>query len=216
MNYLQWLLYQHTLLSLCFARGGRAVDVPCCFCCNTCGCIEMDAEYSVGQRIFVFYLVFLVNMFVSYEISSYNRGWVFTFILTTLLVMPFTCWLKQHVPSAAKKLRRKNVLLPVLLGWIILLGLPALGWLRVSRSVGRDSATQLFVTGLKVYVMQLLLEFYSLTWKYFFCLVCFRRCMPSNTDLFTFREASDQLFRGPARTVPLETATTELSSRSLA
>merc|ERR1712137_432080 len=52
---IEYILHEHSVLSICFAADGWTPNVPCCFCCTTCCCLVIDnAKFTVPMRIYLF------------------------------------------------------------------------------------------------------------------------------------------------------------------
>mmetsp|Transcript_70731 Transcript_70731/g.188036 ORF Transcript_70731/g.188036 Transcript_70731/m.188036 type:complete len:223 (-) Transcript_70731:36-704(-) len=178
-NFWEFILHEHSILSLCFAKEGRAVEVPCCACCTTCGCIEMEETFSIRQRIFVFLLVLMACTWVSIDVTTWHHGFWWTVCVTTCILMPLTCWLKRAVPRVRAKLAKfGGWTCPIIVGMCVLAGGAYAIYWEVLQSKGEEKGAKLLRKTLYALGLQMALEFPTLVYKYFCCSICCSCCMP--------------------------------------
>eukprot|EP00747_Dinoflagellata_sp_TGD_P170158 gnl/TRDRNA2_/TRDRNA2_201007_c0_seq1.p1 gnl/TRDRNA2_/TRDRNA2_201007_c0~~gnl/TRDRNA2_/TRDRNA2_201007_c0_seq1.p1 ORF type:complete len:253 (-),score=42.11 gnl/TRDRNA2_/TRDRNA2_201007_c0_seq1:45-773(-) len=188
VNFIEWILHEHTLLSLCFAKDGNLVNVPCCLCCTTCCCLELAPSFTIRQRIFVFLFVLIANTAVLTTVSLGVHSIAWQFAVTTFLLVPFVCWLKQIVPRVSYKLNPIHPLLATAVGFVVLAGFTLYAGYRLSAERTFAEVWEVATRCLLSFGTQLLLEFIVLTWCFFFCKCCCRCCVPVKEDVRSWRD----------------------------
>mmetsp|Transcript_15702 Transcript_15702/g.32739 ORF Transcript_15702/g.32739 Transcript_15702/m.32739 type:complete len:223 (+) Transcript_15702:122-790(+) len=183
-TFFEFILHEHSILSLCFAKEGRVVEVPCCGCCSTCGCIEMEETFSVRQRVFVFLLVLMACTWLSTDVATWHYSFWWTVIMTTCILMPLTCWLKRIVPAVRKRLAKYGGwCCPIVVGAAVLAGGAYSIYVEILHSQGERKGLKILKKTLYALGLQMALEFPTLVYKYFCCSICCNCCMPDRKNV---------------------------------
>jgi len=173
----QFVLHEHTLLGLCFAKSGAPpVAVGCCCC------IFAD-ELSVRHRLFVFVFATVSSVYVALQVTvGVHSDW-WAFCAALLVVMPSTCFLKSTLRGFSARLQRAvpcvHKFLYVRVEELVLLGaVGALGCWACQRRALKALEFAIYSLG-----AQMVSEFGSLIFKYFCCAVCCPCCVPLSEDM---------------------------------
>merc|ERR1712039_937048 len=115
------------------------------------------------------------------------------FLMTTFVLVPLTCWLKNWIPHFSKKLANSWAYAPSVTGLLILIGMAYLLWNKITGQLGYDKGKTALVQATEVYLIQLWLELFTLGWQYFFCFACCPCCMSARKDIRTFNDMQEDL-----------------------
>ena len=179
INVIEWILHEHTLFGLCFAKASSPnIEVPCC---GNCCCVCADA-LKPRHRIWIFFFVLIITIFVSVQVTLGVHGSMWQFAVTTFVLMPATCFMKSCITKVSEAM---NVSVgryfsmpafpcrPYKIGAedmaLLLLTIAIIIYL--IQEAGDDADSALFLA-VKSWALQMLLEIPSLFWKYFYCRFC--------------------------------------------
>jgi len=175
----QFVSTNHTLLALWFAGPDEALSVllPCC-CCTA----NITKGLSPRNRVFIFSFVLVAVFFVTVCVSLEHQEptWLWIFIWSVLFVLPATCRIKSELPPLSDRLMGLNSALSLPLraeelGLLCLL-LAVVIFAGVKGSYAE--AAKLFADFFGSLLFAMCAEFLTLIWKYFFCAICCRCCLP--------------------------------------
>ena len=182
VNLVEFMLHEHTLLSLCFASEDSPPPIGVAGCC--CVCVD---DLGVRHKIFIFGFVLVANLSIAMQISLGDHGGFWAFAVTLFVVMPATCFVRSVIVDVSQTLddnfpwvQRKAFLRCeelLLLGWLAYTVVEA----AVDHTVGdaMDSLAQALVA----FGAQMCAELLTLVWKYFGCRICCPCCVPKKRDM---------------------------------
>jgi len=180
ISLLDWVLHEHTLLGLCFAKeNSPSIDAGCCCVCGD--------VLKPRHRVWIFLFVLVATIFVSVEASLEMHGGFWKFCITTFVLMPVTCMMKSCITRLSLQANEawgkfgQNFPLP--LGYVLGAEDVALFFFGIGcvyhlfaegEREGTSGSVISAALGLAVrsWAAQMVFEVPSLIWKYFFCRFC--------------------------------------------
>ena len=208
VNLVEFVLHEHTLLSLCFASEDSPPPIGVAGCC--CVCVD---DLGVRHKIFITSFVLVANLSIAMQISLGDHGAFWAFAVTLFVVMPATCFVRSTIVDTSQTLddqfpwvQRKAFLRCeelLLFGWLAYTVVEA----AMEHTVG-DAMLSL-VQALAAFGAQMCAELLTLLWKYFGCRACCPCCVPKKRDMRRNRnrgaaaEAARRSSKGAADATPV-------------
>merc|ERR1712137_83028 len=181
---IEYILHEHSVLSICFAADGWTPNVPCCFCCTTCCCLVIDnAKFTVPMRIYLFIFVFLGTIWIMRSVTVGGHWSIWRAYASTLLLMPVTCWLKRSMPSMRVNLIKKFGKWAADIFFISVLILILLYMTYHVLTDHKKNEWRTLKLASIALGMQMLAEFPVIIWKFFCCTICCKCCVPDKADM---------------------------------
>jgi len=186
VNVFQFILHDHTFLGLFFARDGQ-ISIGCCCCL----CTE---PLERRHRLWLFLYIAVATIIVSVQVSLGVSSKFHAFAVTTFVIMPSTCYIKNHLAWASRRLHHifpcfRRCLVLRCEEYLLLAAAGAAVW-----SLFRDRGESVTVPALSLAVhswaAQLVLEVPCMAWKYLGKSICCPCCIPRGRD---FLEISDRV-----------------------
>ena len=73
VNLIEFILHEHTMLSLCCASEKNPPPIGVAGCC--CVCVD---DLSVRHKIVIFCFVLIANIFVAMKLAMGDHGWLWS------------------------------------------------------------------------------------------------------------------------------------------
>ena len=182
VNLLEFVLHEHTLLSLCFASEDSPPPIGVAGCC--CVCVD---DLSVRHKIYIFSFVLVANLSIAMQITLGDHGAFWAFAVTLFVVIPATCFVRSTIVDVSQSLddnlpwvQRKAYLR---CEELLLLGLLAYTVVKAAVTRTVSDAMLALVQALVAFGAQMCAELLTLLWKYFGCRICCACCVPKKRDM---------------------------------
>lgn len=133
------------------------------------------------NRVFIFCFV-VVAMFlvtVCVDLADSEPAWLWIFVWSVIFVLPLTCRMKSELPKLSHRLEPLTVVTGPARAEEVVLFVALLTIVVVAGAKGSfEQAGSLFSDFFGSLLFAMAGEFVSLIWKYFFCSLCCRCCLP--------------------------------------
>eukprot|EP00802_Teleaulax_amphioxeia_P022960 Tamp_23470.p1 GENE.Tamp_23470~~Tamp_23470.p1 ORF type:complete len:221 (+),score=16.39 Tamp_23470:39-665(+) len=174
----EFVTLNHSFLALFFAGPEEAPSVLLpCPCCTS----NITKGLSVRNRVFIFCFV-VVAMFlvtVCVDLADSEPAWLWIFVWSVIFVLPLTCRMKSELPKLSHRLEPLTVVTGPARAEEVVLFVALLTIVVVAGAKGSfEQAGSLFSDFFGSLLFAMAGEFVSLIWKYFFCSLCCRCCLP--------------------------------------
>jgi hypothetical protein len=174
---MQFILHQHSLFGLCFAKKDSPL-LMVAGCCCVCG-----DSLDTRQRLFIFCFVLVANLYISLqlEVGGYSTWWAIGVSVGVLL--PCTCFLRsviRRISACGQRilpipgLRIEEIALLVCAGLLV--------WWAV-----QERALDALISALVALATQWAVEVVMLLVMYSCCRVCCPCCVPVQSEVRRMR-----------------------------